>query len=215
MGHPYGENGMPVYTPIVDGEPGTAATFNTRFAELEAALSVGSTDFANLVTFTTLSGSQPTITINSINQTYSIIQLIALMRSDVVATTSNLVLQFNGDSTVGNYWTRRVTHAAAVSTAEQLGAGFAGHDLSGMILGASAPASHYAVLDLRIFRYTDTGTRNILFDAYAHSANTAGGMLYYAGGGSYRGGAAITSITLSATGGNFVSGTQYALYGVK
>ena len=206
---------MPLYTPIQDGDPGNAATFNSRFDEIANAISTSPSTISVITPWTVLVADTSTITISSIPATYASLNLVALLRTNVAAAVSDMLLRPNNDSTQANYYLRRVVGGSAVSTASQLGTGFAGFFFDDFLCGASAPSNHYAILNMTIYRYTETTyAKHILFDGYTHSTDLSAGMFSLNGGGSWRGTNAISSLVMEAVSGNFVIGSAYALYGV-
>lgn len=203
------------YTPIRDGEQGNAATFNSRFDEIVALISSAPSVYSVITPWTELDAAQNLITIPIIPATYSTVQVVALLRTDVAAAVSDLLVRPNNDTTQANYWLRRIVGAASITPVAQLGTGYAGWFFDDLLLGASAPAGHYTALDLRIMRYTEAYAKPMFFDGYAHSSDVAAGMVSHYGGGTWRGSAAVNSLVFEAMSGNFVAESGYVVYGVQ
>lgn len=204
------------YTPITDGEPGSPETFNTRFEELSDNIDdIAASAIPAIVDWTTLGGSAGSISITSISQTYKVLKLFALLRTDQAATKSTLVMTLNNDTTASNYFMRRVHAATTITTTLQTGSGTNGFDLQDLCTGASAPANYYGFLIMDIFNYTATTGRGVLYAGYCQGdTGTSSEFELHDGGGHYIGGSAVTRLDLIPGAGSFVAGSKYALYGV-
>jgi hypothetical protein len=146
----------------------------------------------------TASGSQSSITFSSIPSTYTDLIMVFAGTS---ASTSNLTMQFNGD-TASNYSVTRLygTGTAAGSDRQSTQTGMN----LGYVLGTGITNDIY-----QVFNYANTTTYKT---AIGRSNNT--GDSAQAGVGLWRSTAAITSITIVASG-NFSSASTFTLYGIK
>lgn len=206
---------MPTYyTAVADNDVGSggAAYWNARFASLEAGILAAPGQFAPITSWTTLGVTTASVTISSIPGTYKVLLLRLLLRSSLGAVSDSLLIQPNSDTTAANMYTRRVQFTTAAAFAAQTGSG-TGLDLGAILPGASAPASHFAPIDLYIFDYANASNpKQMLWEGYTHTADAAASMMHSVGGCVWKSTAAITSLKFVPSGGNFAAGSGYALY---
>lgn len=200
-----------LYTPLVDGVPGTAALFNGVFQELEDSFLAAPGAFASVTSWATLSGTASSITISSIPGTYKVLLLRLLARSTQAATTDTLLIRPNGNTTSANMYTRRVLFNTSTTLQTQEASG-SGLDLGAILPGASAASSHYAPIDIYFFDYAGSNPKQFLYEGYTHTADAAANMTRHFGGGVWKGTSAISSIEFLPGSGSFASGSAYALY---
>lgn len=139
--------------------------------------------------------------------------LYYIARSDTVATSANINLTFNGDT--GSNYDRQLVNAAAttVTGGESLGQTSA---VIGTIAAASAPAGAIGMGTVQIPDYRGTTFRKMATNAAGRVAADSTGNVHVTNWTiQWRSTAAITSITLTLSAGNFVAGSKFTLYGLN
>lgn len=149
------------------------------------------------------SGSQSSVTFSNIPQCYRHLELRVCGRGDTAAVSAALQLQFNGD-TGNNYdWSKENrfgnSFQNSVSAAQM-----------GDIPAASVTANYSSGLSIDIFNYRGT-TFYKNMRAYYEFFQTSG--FYELNGGQWRSTAAITSMKVFLSAGNFLDHTIIGLYG--
>lgn len=152
-----------------------------------------------------------TITFSSLGA-YTHLKILWTGRSTVAAVNDGLRLQFNGD-TGANYDRQRLTaNSTTVAATESL----AGTNADiGTMAGSTATSNLCGSGEIIIYNYRDTtfhktGTSTNFF----RQDNTTGNTLLRSYGFGWRSTSAITSVTLLMTGGNYVAGSKFTLYGL-
>ena len=154
-------------------------------------------------------GSSNTITFSGIPSTYTSLQIRGTCRT---TGATQATIRFNGD-TGSNYTSHQLYGDGTTAAAS----GFAGSTSisNGGVLAyeTSAAANLVGVFVLDIHDYTST-TRNKTTRIFTgRDENTAGFVRL--GSGLWMNTAAITSVSLIISSGNFTTQTQFALYGIK
>jgi hypothetical protein len=191
----------------------TAAVVKSASGTLSAA--TAGTDYLNPSTgLTKIEEATPTGTSHSFSSlgTFTHLKLVYSARGDAVATSVNINLTFNGD-TGNNY---DVQNDIASGTSAQASEGLAqANAVVATISAASAPAGAAGVGEIVIsdyrgttFRKGGTATTNYKL------ADTSGNFVVRVKGFQWRDTSAITSITLTLSSGNYVSGSKLTLYGM-
>ncbi len=204
------------YTPIVDGEQGNAATFNTRFQELEDAIGNASNVMGAIQPWTELGGNEATIDITAIPSTYSILHLVALLKSSTSGTPAELVINVNNDTTQANYYALHALHAVSVGgVTEQLGTGFNGWGFASALV-QTGTSQLFSVMELKIYRYASTNVfKQMTYQGYAHQGDSSNTLKVLVGGGVWKQTSAITSLKMAQNSADtFVAGSRYALFGI-
>jgi hypothetical protein len=168
-------------------------------------------DFQSIATATG-TGSSGVITFSSISGTYAHLQLRYIARSTAgTAGTGGIQFTANGDSTSGNYSFHRLTGNGTSAAAY----GQTGLDYIGQI-GTNGNAAYlYAVGILDILDYTSTNKgKTFRMLTGSDYNNTLGGIALQSQGW-FATPAAITSLTLTSSIGNFDTNSHFALYGIK
>lgn len=158
-----------------------------------------------------LGSAAATVTFTSLTQIYDDLLLVVNARGDTAATNAIMSLRFNAD-TGANYdfedahWFGSGTAFAQTAAATSM--------LIGYIPAATAPANYAGMLDARIGGYSKT--------AFAKAVDTDFGAIIGTGSNAMGGGkatgmwrntAAITSLTMLLSAGNFAAGSSFTLYG--
>jgi hypothetical protein len=168
-------------------------------------------DFESIATATG-TGSSGVITFSPISGTYAHLQLRYIARSTAgTAGTGGIQFTANGDSTSGNYSFHRLTGNGTSAAAY----GQTGLDYIGQI-GTNGNAAYlYAVGILDILDYTSTNKgKTFRMLTGSDYNNTLGGIALQSQGW-FATPAAITSLTLTSSIGNFDTNSHFALYGIK
>lgn len=186
------EQGLPKYRSMLAGNPAYQPTA-----------------FESIAT-TTLSSPTATITFSSIPGTYQHLQ-IRVMAKTAGASDESMDMQFNGVST-NNYYSHRLSGNGSTASASALGLFSSTRPLYNNLAASSSDGFSVGIIDIHDYAsttknktvrtiggYDNNGTGNIGLVSGLYSANTN----------------AITSITFTNGSGNFVSGSTFALYGIK
>jgi hypothetical protein len=157
-------------------------------------------------------GSSDTITFSSIPQTYTHLQIRIFAKGantgNGVGTGSAMV--FNGDTTTTNY-RRHSINGFATGVSANNGNDNAFWDIIG---SASGLSDMYAVNVIDILDYTNTSKTKVVRNLLGEDTNGNGSRLGPLSG-LWNNTSAITSISLQSFGGNFLTPTHIALYGIK
>lgn len=155
-----------------------------------------------------------TITFSSIPGTYSSLKLIYTSQSTYTAYNTNVRMRFNGD-TADNYGDRGIFTDGNTPYYLYSNGPRGWMDLNYGIQTGTYMASGWGVGEVDIPNYAAT-------DVYKNAQGLAGvnALSYPAGyfsnaSGYWKSTAAITSITLYSSAGNYVAGSRFSLFGVK
>lgn len=166
-----------------------------------------------------LGGSVANATISSIPATYKHLLLLMELRTDVAATTDNIVVRFNADATVGNYFSQfGFVSNATLTAAENLGTVYGGCLIGSVAAGNTAPASTNGFAAIYIANYASATLQRMLsYQGGVRGAATTGTLRAASGAGWWiNAAAAISSITILPNGGtNLVANSAYTLYGLN
>jgi hypothetical protein len=159
----------------------------------------------------TADGTLGTKTFSSIPGSYTDLQVLIRGRGDTAATSVGVTGLLNGDSGA-NYDNVYLQGAnATASAASEITA-------SNLNLGA-LPAASFAneagVLILNVYHYLSAFHKKWLADMAWRTADSAAGSFIQKRAGNWSSTAAVTSITINAAAGNFVSGSKISLYGIR
>lgn len=157
--------------------------------------------------------AEANITFSAIPATYRDLQLRIMGRGDKVAQYIQLYARFNGDAAAnydGQY--AQSSGAASVAEVEVLGAAQA---FLGWLPAANALAGVAGFSRVEIGDYANALFQKLLlFNSAGKLNNTGNNQIHQQGFMSWRGTAAIESITVFPDTGNFIAGTVASLYGV-
>lgn len=191
----------------IDGQLGPLLTLT--------ATATGTSDAMVLIQSQVLAANSPTVTFTAIPQTYKHLLLLVTARSSTSATNATTGLTFNNDSAADYDWLRLnavggAAGATATPTSSLIG--------TGPVPAATATANLAGAKEILIQRYSDTNfLKNCLFrDVELYTLGTDGTYNLHTGGGTWRSTAAITRLDISETsGGNFLAGSSFDLYGIS
>ena len=149
----------------------------------------------------TLDTAVPTVTFSIIPSTYTDLVLVVGYGNNTVGG-QNFLMQFNSDTATNYSNTRLVSGGGGLGSYRDSNA----QSINiGAIYGTSDPTTNI----LHINNYANTTTYKTVLCRHNTTNNVAAHV------GLWRSTAAITSITFSASGGNFGIGSTFTLYGVK
>jgi hypothetical protein len=165
------------------------------------------------ITGITLTSSQSTITFNNIPSTYSHLQVRAIGRTALGGSVlDNVVFQFNGD-TENNYTVHYLNGngSSAVAGADTP----RNNTIFLRATGSSATSGNFGVAVCDVLDYANTNKFKTIRSLSGYDNNGSGELFFLSG--LWRSTSAISSITIFENGNlaNIVSGSQFALYGVK
>lgn len=189
------EQGLPKYRSMLAGNIGAEAAF-----ESIATSTVGSTSVAS-------------VTFSSIPSTYTHLQIRCLMKKAGTGNDSFSLLTFNSDSG-SNYSTHYLLGTGASvlagANAPSVTSIFAGVTWG---TGSSVSSSSFSVAVIDILDYKDTNKYKTVRTLSGIDGNGAGQVDFTSG--LWLSTSAITSITITGNGGNFLQYSNFALYGIK
>lgn len=159
------------------------------------------------------SGSSATLTVSSIPQNYTDLQVVVVGRSTVGSGGANILMQMNGDSGTNYDW--QLVQAFNGAPAGGSGNGVTSAQV-GAVPGAAATASRPGVARIYLPMYAGTtfdktGTSEC---GDTNSVAASNGIQLYMLNWRPATPAAVTSLTLSVNTGNWVAGSQVFVYGV-
>ena len=165
----------------------------------------------------TLTGSQSSVTFNSIPATFTHLQLRVLGRTDRAGSAYDaFIIKVNNDATNANYTYHYLEGQGTTPTAGQENGTYGGAVVY-RLPGATATASIFGATITDILDYRNTNKYKTLRSLGGFDNNSASpaGDIYY-GSNLWLNTSAITSLVIvPRTGTNFVQYTQFALYGIK
>lgn len=172
-----------------------------------AASGAAAGDYESIATVTVGSGGSSSISFSSIPSTYKHLQIRGIAKGTVASAA--LLTGFNGD-TASNYNDHYIEGNGSSVVA--------GYDATSAIIayGTIAPTAATSVFTATVIDILDYANTNKYKTTRALTGYDSNGSGYMdLNSGLWRSTAAISSITLSPTSGNFAQYTQYALYGIK
>ena len=162
---------------------------------------------------TTVAGaSVASIDFTSIPSVYAHLLIVAYLRSAIVGTADSVFVRLNNDSGA-NYDHQHLYGSAATATASET---FGGTQVvAGECPGSTAGANLFGQLDIWLPHYVNAANNKVLRSFSAHKIGTASGNLKALNvAGFWRSNAAISRVTLLASGGNLEIGSRATLYGL-
>ena len=198
-----------LYTPLVDGQPRRADTYNAPLQEMETAILARDGAFVQRVAWTTLTVDTPSISINAAFGDNGL-QLMLKLRSDRASNTDDSVrVRINSD-TVSTYLTVSLLSNGPATTNYSQTTGF---QLDYGATGATATSGLYSFSIVKFSLASAASARAGRLETI-WQGTTGSAPRFYDGATWYPTAAAITSIQIvPVNGSNFVAGSQYALYG--
>lgn len=184
------------------------------------AVPAGSGGAMTQITQAILGGSQATFDTNTllggnIPGSYNHLRLTLYARFDDAAANAFVQMQFNGDTGANYDWVQFVGNGGG-ATPTMGGAVAANQLVLGRVPANTATANRFAALTVELPMYAGTtGDKSFTSSNHEAQSTAAGGINLETNGGTWRNTAAITRIVLSDnSGGNFIAGSAFFLYGV-
>ncbi len=165
--------------------------------------------------FETVATATPaTITFASIPQTFRDLEIRVRGRGDTAATFTTAAVRFNGDSG-NNYDQQFVSNTGSPATSANSGPSIGNNSIvGGIITAATAPTSMPGYATYRVLDYRGTAFFKVIdWQSGAELVNNTSNVFNRLGAAWWHNTGAITSITVTASPGNFVNGTVVSLYG--
>jgi hypothetical protein len=160
----------------------------------------------------TTSGSQTSVVFSSIPGTYTSLRLISVTRSLTSATSDQILIKFNADSTAADYG-YQVMYGSGTGSATAGSA--SGSQVYADIPAASSTANDPVEIETLIPSYAGT-TFNKQYYTNESTFSYSSGSYVFSLGGIWVSTAAINAITLTlSSGAGFVNGSVFTLYGVQ
>ena len=170
--------------------------------------------FESIATLTA-NGSQSTLTFTSIPSTFKHLQVRLNARgNDSGATGQDLTLQFNS---ISSGYARHQLYGDGTSANSGGTTGDSQVNL-GYLPAASSPANVYGVAIIDILDYASATKAKTIRSLSGNDQNNADGIIFFNSGFTTANTNAITTVSLKSgtySGGNFTSGSTFALYGIK
>lgn len=179
------------------------------YGEIGGDLAVAIANAVQLIEEQTPTGTSATF---SSLGSYRHLRLIATGRGDTAATTIGVLLTFNGDGTAA-YDRQYVQGTGATASATEALA----TNTQGVInfTAANATAGLAGSGEIMIYDYRSTTFEKMVTATGTTKVGTSSGNLVVRTTAfHWRNTAAITSLTVTASSGNFIAGTKFALYGI-
>ena len=153
------------------------------------------------------SGGASSIDFTSISSTYTDLCLRLSVRTSDASVVGGVTVQFNSDTTSGNYTWKRL-YGDGVSTVGS------DSNLSFILISAANNTSNtFGNGEMYISNYAGSSAKS--FSADSVSENNGSSAYVCFGAGKWSGTAAISSIKVISSAGNFVQYSTAYLYGVK
>ena len=182
---------------------------NTIAGLLSGGAAAETNSYESIATTTVGGGGASSVTFSSIPATYTHLQIRCLMRTDRAVAYTSANWRFNSDSS-SNYSVHSLEGDGSAASA---GASTSDTRIFDYIVGASTTASVFSVTVLDILDYANTNKYKTTRTLNGYDANGSGIINLFSG--NWRNTNAITSITVTATSGNIVQYSSFALYGIK
>ena len=170
-----------------------------------------SQDYVSISTATVTSGGTASITFSFIPSTYTHLQIRGILQT--TATSGSTYMTFNSDS-ASNYRLHLLYGTGSAVSAYASGA--AGTYIAiNDIPGTSYSSSIFGAFILDVLDYTSTNKNKTTRSLYGFDVNGSGGEVALGSGVWFGTPAAVNTITLTPSSGNFALYSQVSLYGVK
>ena len=201
---------------VAGGDSSTEATF-APFLRTGGSVSLGG---LALLARTILLVDTPSVTISSIPNTHTHIELYSLTRTDRAAGSDLIALQFNGDTTAAYDWEQAFGNNGVSDAFNAPTGGHVAGPITEIALtsatAATATANSYGSGRWTVLYYTQTTAHKMVVgQGGVFVDDSAAGAVAAHMAGVWRNTAAVTSMTLfPALGSNFKAGSRFELYGI-
>lgn len=168
------------------------------------------------ISTTVLSSPQSSVTISPIPQSYGILRIHVSAKTNTVSdTTENFYVRFNSDS--GSNYTRQYMYAnnnsGTLVLGSQISQGYAYCGILPRSGGSQGNVFGFSMIEIYDYNLT-TKNKTWIATQGLHNGNSSLSTAGYQGG-AWLNNNAITSITFIPGDTNFVSGSIFAVYGLK
>lgn len=160
-----------------------------------------------LISEVVTSGSQASVTFSSIPQTFRHLKLLINGRSSYNDNDVGIQMTFSGDSGTNYDWAQTF-NGSGVNNANQTS--YRGQQ----IVAANAPANYFDGGETTISNYASTTQYKTMYGSCADYGSGSPNVRVLNYSGRWRNISAVTSITLTLSGGNWVDGSIIGLYGI-
>lgn len=167
-----------------------------------------------LIESQSLQSSAASVTFSNIPQTYKTLILLTSLRTTQTAIASNALVTFNGSA---SGYSERLVYGNGLVAASASRSSQASIAWTNLLSGASGTSNTFGNAMMVIPNYTSTTVNKPFSSDSVNENNTGGGneANQYLDAGIWANTNAITSITLTCdSGGNFVFGSTFTLYGL-
>jgi hypothetical protein len=156
-----------------------------------------------------LASSASSVAFSDIPSNYTHLQIRSLTRTDRAVTYTSNIIRFNGDTTNSNY-----SQHELFGNGSSLSAGGGGSSaIYTLVPGSSTTANVFEGDIIDILDYCNTSKNKTVRILSGYDGNGSGVAFF--GSGSWMNTNAVTSITMTATSGNFIANSYFALYGIR
>jgi len=166
--------------------------------------------YESIATVTVGSGGASSIDFSSIPSTFKNLQIRVSARGTTAATSQEQYITFNGTST--NYYSAHFLYgdgSSALSTVST----YTTVNLMPRLVAASSTASVFTAYVTDILDYQNTNKNKVIRSLGGFDANGSGEIDFMSG--LWMNTAAISSINIRPSAGNFAEFSKFALYGIK
>jgi len=157
------------------------------------------------------SGGQASIDFTSIPSTFKHLQIRATARGTAAVTSQEQYITYNGTSS--NYYSAHLLYGTGSSTALSTVSTYTTVNLMPRLVAASSTASAFTTYITDILDYQNTNKYKTVRSLGGFDANGSGEMDFMSG--LWMNTAAISSINIRPSSGNFAEFSKFALYGIK
>lgn len=181
-----------------------------RILGVTASSNKGYKSYESIATYTS-TGSAGDIEFTSIPGTYKHLQLRGILRTNDSGSFNNQTLRFNGD-TASNYALHRLRGDGANTAANGVANIGSINDFM-RATGSGIASNIFSAAIVDILDYADTNKYKTIRVLNGQDANGSGEIILVSG--LWRSTSAITSLKIFVSGGTAISGSTFALYGIK
>jgi len=183
---------------------------------IASSRAVAAGDYESIATVTIGAGGAASAEFTGIAADWTHLQIRLVARNTASSTTGGYVIQFNSDTTIGNYYNHGLYGSGGGSSAYVFAYALDGNYYAGIGLtaGATAAANIFGSGVIDILDYRNTNKFKTVRNLCGADANGSGQIRISSG--FWQSTSAITSIKLVPTSGNsFSEHSKFALYGIK
>ena len=168
-------------------------------------------DFESIATVTVGAGGAANVEFTGIGTGWTHLQIRSLARTTEAATGTISYLQFNSDTTTGNYYGHGLYGTGTSAVAYALDGSY--YASLSVLTGASATASVFGAGVIDILDYRNANKYKTVRNLSGYDNNGSGQVRFASG--LWMSTSAITSIKIVPNSGNFAQYSHFALYGIR